>query len=286
VTQERVAVVADSTCHLPTGWAADLGIGIVAVQVIIGGKAYDETDDAQAMEVVAALRDRQLVTTSRPTPVSFLRAYRQAQSDGASGVVALTLSAEMSSTYDSAVVAASEAGLPVEVVDSRSVAMGLGFAAVSAARVAAAGGSVERVAAVAAARAAAVSVLFYVDDLEYLRRGGRIGGARAALGQVLQVKPLLHVVDGSVDVLEQVRTAGKALARLADLAVELAGTADVDVAVQHLAAPDRAAGLAGELRRRLPAARVVEGVVGGVVGAHVGPGMIAVVVAPHVDESA
>lgn len=281
----RVAVVADSTCHLPVGWAARYGIAIVPVQVVIGGQSYDETDDARAQQVIEALRDRELVTTSRPTPVSFLRAYREAETAGATGIVVVTLSAEMSATHDSAVLAAKEAGLPVEVVDSRSVAMGLGFAAITAARVAAAGGSLGRVADAARDRAARLSVLFYVDDLEYLRRGGRIGGTRAAVGQLLQVKPLLQVRDGRVESLEQVRTAGKALSRLVDLTVEVAGPDPVDISVQHLASPDRAARMADELRRRLPQAEVIEGVVGGVVGAHVGPGLLAVVVAPRVDES-
>ncbi len=285
MTQARVTVVADSTCYLPTGWAERFGIVVVPVQVVIGGQSYDETDDERALQVIEALRDRQLVTTSRPTPVSFLRAYREAESAGATGVVVVTLSAEMSATHDSAVVAAKEAGLPVEVVDSRSVAMGLGFAAVTAARVAAAGGSLGRVADAARQRAALLSVLFYVDDLEYLRRGGRIGGTRAAVGQLLQVKPLLQVLGGRVESLEQVRTAGRAIARLADLAVETAGADPVDISVQHLASPDRAADLARTLRERLPSAEVIEGVVGGVVGAHVGPGLLAVVVAPRVDES-
>ena len=105
------------------------------------------------------------------------------------------------------------------------------------------------------------------------------------MGQALQVKPLLQVVDGRVERLEQVRTAGKALARLEDLAVAAADGLDVDVAVQHLASPERADALAQRLRDRLPSAVVVEGVVGGVVGAHVGPGMVAVVVAPRVDEA-
>jgi fatty acid-binding protein DegV len=112
-----------------------------------------------------------------------------------------------------------------------------------------------------------------------------VSAARAAVGQALQVKPLLQVVDGHVTRLEQVRTAGKALARLEDLAVAAADGHDVDIAVQHLASPDRASALAGRLRERLPSAEVVEGVVGGVVGAHVGPGMVAVVVAPRIDET-
>jgi DegV family protein with EDD domain len=121
-----------------------------------------------------------------------------------------------------------------------------------------------------------------VDTLEYLRRGGRIGAARAVMGQALQVKPLLTVRDGSVVPLEQVRTAGRAMARLEELAVADAGTGDVDIAVQHLVAQDRAHTLADRLRARLPRADVVECPVGGVVGAHVGPGLVSVVVSPRV----
>ncbi len=284
----RIAIVADSTCYLPAAQAADLGIAIVPVQVIVNGTPYDETTEANAERVAEALQRWQIVTTSRPSPVRFLQAYRAAQESGATGIVALTLSASMSATYESAVLAAQEVDLPVEVVDSRTVAMGLGFAAATAARVAAGGGSLARVAEQARARAVGASVFFYVDTLEYLRRGGRVGAARAAVGQVLKVKPLLRVDDGRVEPLEQVRTAGRALARLADLAVAAAtgSAAAVDVAVQHLAAPDRADALAATLRARLPGADVSEGVVGGVVGAHVGPGMVAVVVSPRVDESA
>lgn len=280
-----VAVVTDSTCYLPRGWAADLGIAIVPVQVIVAGQSFDETEDTQAQRVADALKEWQPVTTSRPSPMRFLQAYEAAAEAGAEEIVVATLSASMSATYESALLAAKEFDRPVHVVDSRSIAMGLGFAVVSGARAALAGVDAGRVAALIERRAHASSVYFYVDTLEYLRRGGRVSAARAAVGQALQVKPLLQVEDGHVVRLEQVRTAGKALARLEDLAVAAAGDADVDVAVQHLASPDRAAALAARLRERLPAAEVVEGVVGGVVGAHVGPGMVSVVVAPRVDES-
>lgn len=283
---QRVAVIADSTCYLPSGWAAELGIDIVPVQVIVGGQSFDETEDAQAQRVADALRDWQPVTTSRPSPVRFLQAYSLAQEAGATEIVVATLSAAMSATYESALLAAKECDLPVTVVDSRSIAMGLGFAVVSGARAARGGADAARVAEIIESRAAASHVYFYVDTLEYLRRGGRVSAARAAVGQALQVKPLLQVSDGHVTRLEQVRTAGRALARLEDLAVTAAEGGVVDVAVQHLASPDRAAALAARLRERLPAADVVEGVVGGVVGAHVGPGMVAVVVAPRIDESA
>jgi DegV family protein with EDD domain len=280
----RVAVITDSTSYLPAGWAADLGIDIVPVQVIVAGQPYDETEDDQAQQVADALRDWKPVTTSRPSPARFLASYRRAQEAGAEGIVVATLSSAMSATYESALLAAKESDLPVEVVDTRSIAMGEGFAVVSGARAARAGADLSTVARIIRERAAETRVFFYVDTLEYLRRGGRVSSARAAVGQALQVKPLLQVEDGRVERVEQVRTAGKALARLAELAVAAAAeAAAVDVAVQHLGAPERAASLADDLRRRLPGADVVVGTVGGVVGAHVGPGMVAVVVAPRIE---
>jgi DegV family protein with EDD domain len=284
MAEQRVAVIADSTCYLPAGWARELDIAVVPVQVIVAGQSFDETEDAQAQRVADALLAWQPVTTSRPSPMRFLQAYTLAAESGATHIVVATLSSSMSATYESATLAAKECDIPVHVVDTRSIAMGLGFAAVSGARVARAGGDADRVAAVIEERAHASSVYFYVDTLEYLRRGGRVSAARAAVGQALQVKPLLQVDDGQVVRLDQVRTAGKALARLEDLAVTAADGMDVDIAVQSLASPERAAALATRLRDRLPAADVVEGLVGGVVGAHVGPGMVAVVVAPRVGE--
>ncbi|MDP1877110.1 MAG: DegV family protein [Actinomycetota bacterium] len=281
----RVAVIADSTCYLPAGWAAEWGIQIVPVQVIVAGQPHDETEDAQAQRVAEALAAWQPVTTSRPSPARFLQAYAAAMETGATELVVATLSASMSATYESATLAAKEVDVPVRVVDSRTIAMGLGFAVMSGARAARAGADADHVARAVEERAAAASVFFYVDTLEYLRRGGRVSSARAVVGHALKVKPLLRVVDGHVVPLEQVRTAGRALARLADLAVEAAGDDEVEIAVQHLGSPDRAATLAASLRTRLPGMNVVECAVGGVVGAHVGPGMVAAIVAPVLPSS-
>lgn len=284
--EQQVAVITDSTSYLPPGWAAELGVRVVPVQVIVSGQAFDETEDAQAQRVAEALQSWQPVTTSRPSPAKFTEAFREAEAAGAQGIVVATLSSAMSATYESALLAAREAVIPVEVIDTRSIAMGAGFAVVSGARAAREGRDREDVARIVRARSAAAHVYFYVDTLEYLRRGGRVSSARAAVGQALQVKPLLQVVDGHVEKVDQVRTASKALARLAELAVAAAGEqAGVDIAVQHLGAPERAAALAATLRERLPQASVIEGTVGGVVGAHVGPGMVAVVVAPSVETS-
>jgi fatty acid kinase fatty acid binding subunit len=274
----RVAVVTDSTSYLPTDLSGH--VTVVPVQVIIGGRCFDEGVDVSPAEVAAALRDWQVVTTSRPSPERFAAAYDAAARAGASAVVSVHLSADMSGTYESAVLAARRADLPVRVVDSRNVAMGLGFAVLAAAECAAAGGDVDAVTAEAEARAAAATTLFYVDTLDFLRRGGRIGAAQAILGQALAVKPILSVVDGRVAPLEKVRTKSKALARLGDLAVERAGNGPVDVAVHHLDAADRAGDLSDRLSTALPDSRLVVSEVGAVVGAHVGPGVVAVVVVP------
>ena len=126
------------------------------------------------------------------------------------------------------------------------------------------------------------STFFYVDTLEYLRRGGRIGAAQALLGTALAVKPLLHLQDGEIQPLEKVRTSSRAVARLEELALERAGAEPVDIAVHHLDNAERADALAQRLQARLPAVgQMVVSEVGAVIGAHVGPGLLAVVVAPQ-----
>ena len=142
----------------------------------------------------------------------------------------------------------------------------------------------DAVADIAAKRSATASAFFYVDTLEYLRRGGRIGSARALLGSALAMKPLLHMADGRVEPLEKVRTSTKAIARLEEIAVERAGGdgSSVEIAVQHLDAAERADALASRLRERLPGlTEVTVCEVGAVIGAHVGPGVLGVVVAPR-----
>jgi DegV family protein with EDD domain len=235
-----VAVVTDSTAYLPDDLVARYRIRVVPLQVTIGSVTYDEGRDATSATVGDALRRHLPVRTSRPSPAAFRQAYAHAAAEGAVGVVSVHLSAEMSGTYGSAVLAAAHAPVPVFAVDARLLGMGLGFAVLAAAVAAGKGGSAEHVAAAATARAAQTSCFFYVDTLEYLRRGGRIGAAQALVGSALAVKPLLHLVDGRISPLEKVRTAGRAIARLEEIAVERAGDAPVDVAVHHLASPERA----------------------------------------------
>jgi DegV family protein with EDD domain len=283
----RIALVTDSTAMLPASLAAERAITVVPLQVVIGAKSYDEGVDAEATPdtIAEALKEFTPVSTSRPTPATFLAAYERAAAEGADAVLSVHLSGEVSGTYESAQLAARDASIPVLTADTRQLGMATGYAVLAAADVLDAGGTVEEAAGAALARASATTSLFYVDTLEYLRRGGRIGAAAAVLGSALAVKPLLTLTDGRIAPLEKVRTTARALSRLEELAVAAAEDRRVDVAVAHLAGAARAEALAERLRSRLAAnlddREVFVGEVGAVIGAHVGPGMVAVVVAPR-----
>ncbi len=278
----RIAVVTDSSANLDPDEAAAQGVTVVPLRVVIGGVQYLEGTEVSAEVLTEAMRMKVTVTTSRPSPQAFLAEYARLGDEGFDAIVSVHLSSEVSGTYDSAALAAAESPQQVEVVDSRTLGLGLGFAVMAAARGADGAESAPRLARLAVERSAASSSLFYVDTLEYLRRGGRVGAARALLGSALAVKPLLHVTEGRIELLEKVRTSSRARVRLEDLAVERAGDGPLDLAVQHLAATDRAQELADRLRARLPqVGEIVVREVGAAVGAHVGPGMVAVVVSPH-----
>ncbi|PRH78789.1 fatty acid-binding protein DegV [Streptomyces solincola] len=277
----HVAIVTDSTAYLPPQTMERHAISAVPLTVVLGDQALEEGTEISARSLALALQKRRPVTTSRPSPETFAAAYRKAAEGGATAVVSLHLSAEFSGTYDAAVLAARTADVPVRVVDTGMVAMALGFCALSAAEAAEAGAAMDEVAAAAEKRAAGTSAYFYVDTLEYLRRGGRIGAAQALLGSALAVKPLLELDGGRIELREKVRTSSRAIARLEEIAAERAAAAggDVDVAVHHLAAPERAAALADRLHGRVPGLTEVNvSEVGAVIGAHTGPGLLGVVV--------
>jgi fatty acid kinase fatty acid binding subunit len=278
-----VAVVTDSTAYLPAALVERYDVEVVPLYVVLAGRSGREGSDVTPDEVARALSTRGgHVTTSRPTPGDFVAAYRGRLDAGAERIVSVHLSDELSGTGDAARLAAAQVGEHlVTVLDSRSAAMGTGFAVLAAARAAAGGADAEQVARAARETAAAVRVLFVVDTLDHLRRGGRIGSAAALLGSALAVKPVLHMVDGRVVALEKVRTSSRALHRIVQRAVDLAGSGPVGVAVHHLAAPDRAARLADQLIARLPQVRELHvSELGAAVGAHVGPGAVGVVIDP------
>ena len=283
----NVAIVTDTTAYLPSSVVAERGIRVVPLHVVVAGREFSEGVDISTAEVAAALRAFKPVSTSRPSPSAFLAAYEAAAAGGATEIVSIHISGEMSSTVQSAHLAAQHSPVPVTVVDSRSLGMAMGYAVLTAADAAAAGSNAEAVAAQAIARCQASTVVFYVDTLEHLRRGGRIGAASAFLGSALAIKPILTLKNGHISALEKVRTSSRALSRLEELAVAAAGRAPggadgVDISVHHLDSASRADDLAARLRERVESAhevRVVE--LGAVVGAHVGPGTIAVAVSPR-----
>lgn len=282
-----IALVTDSTATLPPHLCEQRGITVVPLQVVIGAQSFDEGVDGGAtpQTVADALTEWTPVSTSRPTPAAMLEAYEKAAAEGATAVVSIHLSSQMSGTFESARLAAAQAPIPVTVVDSGQLGMATGFAVLTAADVIAAGGSADAAAGAARARAQNTTSLFYVDTLEHLRRGGRIGSAAALFGSALSVKPLLKLEDGRIGPLEKVRTTNRALSRLEELAVQAAGSSQVDIAVAHLASSERAESLAQRLRERLLAnlgdREISSCEVGAVIGAHVGPGMVAVVVSPR-----
>jgi len=279
----RIGIVTDSTSSLSAADAVREGIAVVPLQVIIGAETYTEGVDVTADMIAEALASFVPVSTSRPTPDDFLAVYERLAADGAEAIVSVHLSAKMSGTLDSAILASKQASVPVTCIDSMQVGIATGFAAGRAASARDAGEDAIGVAEAAQRAGESSTVLLYVDTLEYLKRGGRVGAAAALIGSALAVKPILTITDGLVVPLERVRTQAKALARLEALAVEKAAACEqgFDVGVQHLASPAVAMAVAERLAGALDLDRVGVDEVGASIGAHVGPGMISVTVTPR-----
>lgn len=275
-----IVVVTDSTAGLGSGRE---GVTVVPLQVVVDGRSQTDGTVSGA-DLAAAMRKRRQVSTSRPTPHLFLCEYERLAEEGAEGIVSVHLSSALSGTIDAARSAAVDSPVPVRVVDTGLIAAPLGNAALVAARCAAEGADLDAVEAAAVGACEGAEVLLYVDTLEHLRRGGRIGGAQALLGSALAIKPILELRGGVVEPLERVRTAGKALARLEVLSLERAQALrdagrEVSISVLHLDAQERADALAGRLAGQDgEPPEVVE--LGAVIGAHVGPGTLAVTLSP------
>jgi DegV family protein with EDD domain len=277
-------IVTDSTAYLPADVVERHGIEVVPLHVVVGGRDHVEGRDITSEQVAAALREYTIVSTSRPTPQVFAETYQRLADEGATAIVSIHLSSQMSGTVEAARLAAAEAPVPVEVVDSETIGMAMGYAVVTAAEAAAGGADVGAVLDAVRTRLEPSGVLFYVDTLEHLRRGGRIGAASALLGSALAIKPILAVRGGRIVPVEKVRTSSRAVARIIAMVVEHVekGGNVVDLAVHHLDAAERAEQIAAELRTVVPGSPEVAVVeLGAVVGAHVGPGTVAIAVSPH-----
>ncbi|MCC9177564.1 DegV family protein [Arthrobacter sp. zg-Y750] len=279
-----VGVVTDSAAALPRGWADAAKVArfvrVVPMPVMIGDQIYGEGSEELIPSLAMALAQGHEVRTSRPAPGRFEAAYAELAAAGCSSVVSVHLSGQLSGTVDSARLAARSAAVPVEVIDSATAAMGLGFAVAAAAESARAGCPPEAVAACARAVSADSNILFYVPSLDQLRRGGRIGAAAGWLGTLFAVKPILVVRDGKVLPLERVRTAPKALARLAELVQQdiAARTGKVRAAVHHFGNASEAERLAGLIGAASPEVEILICPLPAVLAAHVGLGVLAVAV--------
>ncbi|NIM94904.1 MAG: DegV family EDD domain-containing protein [Anaerolineales bacterium] len=278
----KIAVVTDSSAFLPDDVIQQYGIRVVPLTVIWGSDAYLDNVEITTDEFYDRLRNDSVhPTTTQPNPEDFLAVYKELAGDH-DGIVAVLISSELSGTVSSARTAAAEFDeIPVRVIDTRSTSMGLGLAVLEASRCAAAGGSIDEVERKAADIAAKVRVLFVVDTLEYLHRGGRIGGASRLFGTALGIKPLLHLNEGRVDALERVRTKKKAVARMLELASEYAGDKPVCASVIHASTPDEAEALKSTVSDQFDCQELYVAELSPVIATHAGPGTIGIALCPN-----
>lgn len=270
-----VIVVTDASARLPVDMADEWGIRVVPLHILLhGADLRDGVDDIP--DDICQLD----ATTAAATPAELADAYQRALADsGGDGVVAVHISSELSGTCRAAERTAADLDPSVRIVDSRSAAMGTGFAALAAARAAAAGADVDAVAAAAGAAATRSHAFVVVHRLDNLRRSGRIGGAAAWLGTALALKPLLRIDDGKLVLAQRVRTVSHATETMIDRVCEAVGAAPAELAVHHVNNPDGAQAVAAALRRRLPACpQPIVTPLGPVLALHVGTGAVAVCV--------
>lgn len=282
----RTAVVTDSAAALPAEWvrdfAADGRLTVVPMPVMVGAEIYGEGEDDIAETIAVALAGGVPVRTSRPSPGQFEQAYRAAQARGFESVVSLHISGELSGTADSARLAAARVGIPVEILDSRTVGMAQGMGVQSAVVAAADGRGAAEVRAFAQERLDRTRVYFYVPSLEQLRRGGRIGAAASLWGTMFSIKPILAVDGGKIVPLEKVRSAARAIARLEEVAAADAlsrAQGEARTAVHHFGNPAEGEQLANRLGVLLPECPPAQiSALPAVLAAHAGLGVLAVIV--------
>lgn len=270
-----VRIVTDSACDLPDETARELGIEIVPLTVRFGDEEFVDRRDLTPQEFWRrCAASPVLPETAAPAPGLFEAAYRKLASEGATGIVVVSLSAALSATMQSAQLAATSVAddVPVRVVDSRTVTLGQGMIAVAAARLAASGASLDEVEALATDQAGRSQVWGALDTLDNLKKGGRIGNARAMLASVLSIKPIIEIRAGKVEEGGKQRTRSKALAFLLEK-VAAAGPIE-NVAVLHAMCDDVDPFV--EKLRAITGGEITVGNLGAVVGAHAGRGTIGV----------
>ncbi len=275
-TTATVRIVTDSSCDLPDDVARQAGIEIVPLTIRFGDSEFVDRHDLTPAEFWARCADSAtLPETAAPAPGAFEECYRRLAAEGATGIVTASLSGALSATFQSAQLAARSVAdvIDVRVVDTRTVSLGVGTIAVTCARAASAGSTIDEVQSLATDLAARTRVFAALDSLENLRKGGRIGNARALLGTALSIKPIIEVIGGVVEQAGKQRTRSKALALLVDRVRPFAGQMD-GLAVLHAHCGDVDAFV--DMLRPFHDGDIVVGEIGPVIGSHAGRGTIGV----------
>jgi DegV family protein with EDD domain len=276
-----IKIVTDSTAYLPEATIREYDVRVVPLYVHFGQEAFKEGVELSNREFYARLREApELPTTSQPSAGEFHKVFRDLTEAGWELIV-LTISSKLSGTWDSAMAAKNMlADGQVHVVDSLSTSVGLQLMVQTAAEAAAAGATPQEIMAQIEEIKQRINILFVVDTLEYLAKGGRIGNAKAFLGTLLKVKPILVLQDGALEPLEQVRSKRKALARMLDLSEEYLGEngTRARIAIANALAAQEAQRLGEELVDRLGCSEPLHADIGPVIGTHTGPGVIGVAV--------
>lgn len=272
-----IALVTDSTTYIPKELSKGYEIHVVPSVIIWGGEQLRDGVDIQPVEFYKRLAtSKETPTTSQPTPAAFKEKFEELGAKGFKDIVCSFVSAKFSGTIASALQAKDMvSGLNITIIDGRSASMGTGWPLLEGAKAAKAGKSAAEVAKIVEDARDKAGVLLVVDTLEFLHRGGRIGGAARFLGTALNLKPILEVVDGALEATERVRTKRKALDRLVELLTErVGGRTPLHLSVLHANAAEDAKALLAEATQRLKPAETALTDVSPAVGTHTGPGTL------------
>ena len=277
-TGSRIAIVTDSTCDIPRELAKERNIHVVPQVLIMGTRTWRDGVDIDPPAFYELLQtSSDFPSTSQPSVTDFTEVFSRLANDF-DGIAAILISDELSGTLNSARMAKENLpDVPIEIVDTRSASMQMGFITLASARAAATGADLQTVVDTARAMIGHAGIYFVVDTLEYLHRGGRIGTAARLFGTALNLKPLLTVKDGIIQPVTKVRSRRRALDALVQLLdEELAGKERVQISVLHVAAPEEADRLAEQLVDRYHPAEMIRAECGPAVGTHAGPGALGV----------
>jgi len=276
MSEQRIAIVTDSSAYIPESALKGLDVSVIPLWLLWEGESFRDGVDIDPSTFYKRLRTaKTLPTSSQPTVQEFENFFAEVLTQ-VDVIVSVLVSSKISGTIDNAQIAiANMTGSDIRLVDTMSSSMGLGLSVLAAARAAAAGESIDEVVAAAETMSQKVNFLFVVDTLEYLHKGGRIGGAKRLLGTALKVKPILHFIDGQIDSLTQARTKRKALGLMLEIAEDrLDGKELHEAAIVDIDSQDEGDAVAGMIEQRFSPSTIHRSTVSPVVGTHVGPGAI------------